>query len=446
MRFSIRIFFLLLLVSGWACPVFADMVFPARLELVESQPGLFDVKFDLPVQNQARIKATPVLPSLSQLTGKVFVDGMRGGFVRVDLLLLIWLTVLFGRRLREAVVALTAGGLAYALAQAFAGKDLLLLPASLPAVVILLVGVYLANRLANGGDIGQKQRYPAWVAAGFIGALYGGAVQGVQMAEEFSRFEQGTAFFAYITGVMTGLLVIFFLCLELRRILGMIKGLRNIANERRVAGTITGIVALGLLLMAAVAWPRRSKVAAHLNIDTRKPVGHIVLLILAIFLLNVGTIQAQNPMFEPDAPRPEQARRIIETVLTNIYNAFNLKDEEQLYKQLSDSVDGDLVEEMYLDSRRRLTSGVRQGPEVTVQDVSVLRVGKKLIEDSGAFDRFAYEVQWAVTARVRHLQHVHHRRNMYTGILKIRADDGQWKIQEVDLESDDRAIVPGRPM
>ena len=228
MKFIIRLCFFSLLVSCWAGPVIADMVFPARLELVEIQPGLFDVQFNLPVQNQARIKANPVLPDICivttqpeetftefsytyqlqvkcatdalpgqtigvdgllgsqtdvllsiktldgrqynavlkpararyvfpqpppflQLTGKALFDGMRSSFVRVDLFLLIWLIVLFGRHRREAVIALMVGGIAYAVAQAFAGKNLLLLPAGLPEVLILLIGVYFVNRLINGG-------------------------------------------------------------------------------------------------------------------------------------------------------------------------------------------------------------------------------------------------------------------------------------------------------
>ena len=715
-KFCIRSFLLFLLVSVWVSPVCADMVFPARLELVESQPGLFDVQFNLPVQNQARIKATPVLPSgciatapplesntataytsawqvncatdalqgqtvgvdgllgsqtdvllsiktidgrqynavlkparamyviphppsLGLLTGKPLVEGMRTSFVRVDLIMLIWLVVLFGRRRREGLIALMAGGAAYAVAKAFANENLLLLPASLPAVIIFLGTVYLANHLANSGDAVQKQRLPAWVFGIFIGALYGGALQEIQPPLEFSRFEQGAAFFAHITGIITGLLVLFFLCLELRYLLRMIHGLCDNARERRILGTITGIVALGLvlyqlsalslvptlvptappvffamavilgiyagraerssllysmaaglllaaglvsgalgyhlpydavvvplmlfalgmalaikrelprraavviialasfypaaqaglfiqgnlsrpvaqmagnsilagflflagysvagrqgrrfspgirfaggigcavallvwgqayagwlhtvfvteyamgfiripllslilLLMTALSWPRRSKVAAHLNVDIRKPVRHIVFLVLAVFLLNVGTIQAQNPLFDQDAPRPEQATIILETVLTNTYSAFNLKDEEQLYKQLSESVGDDLVESLYLDSRRRLTSGVRRGSEVTVKDVSVLNVGAPL-KGAGSSGDFAYPCEWVVTARVRHLQHVHHRKNMYTGVLTVQVNDGKWKVQQVDLKSEERAIVQG---
>ena len=169
------------------------------------------------------------------------------------------------------------------------------LPVS-PTVLILLLSVYFANRLANGGDIGQKQRLSAWVAGGFIGALYGGALKGFQAALEFSRFEQGTAFFAYSTGVMAGLLVIFFLCVEFRQLLCMIPGLSrfyhredpslkpvageksgpgNGANERRILGTLTGIVALGLLLY---------KLSAFSLLPTLVPTAPPVFFVMAVIL------------------------------------------------------------------------------------------------------------------------------------------------------------------
>ena len=135
--------------------------------------------------------------------------------------------------------------------------------------------------------------------------------------------------------------------------------------------------------------------------------------------------------------------QILKNLLTNTYTAFNLKDEEDLYQKLSESVGNDLVEDLYLDSRRRLTSGVRKGSEVTVQEVRVLKVSDPL-EGAGVSDEFSYKVEWVVTARVRHLQHLHRRKNKYSGVLKIRVDDGNWKIEQVDLESEERTIVPER--
>ena len=119
-----------------------------------------------------------------------------------------------------------------------------------------------------------------------------------------------------------------------------------------------------------------------------------------------------------------------------------MDDESHLYQQLSNSVTGDLVTNIYLDSRRRLTAGVRQGGEVLVRDVSVLSVGEQ-VAGTNPVEGFTYESKWTVTARVKHLQHIHHRKNIYTGKLKILVEDEQWKIANIELKSEDRVIVPG---
>ena len=204
------------------------------------------------------------------------------------------------------------------------------------------------------------------------------------------------------------------------------------------------LLSLVLILFAIIAWPRRSKVTAHLGKNVRRPVGHVVLLVMAVFLLDIGTVRARNPFFVRDAPGPEQSKDMGQLMIELEIVVINLKDEEALYRQLTESVGDGLVEDLYLDSRRRLTSGVRQGAEVTVQDVRVIKVGESLT-NTGDLDAFAYGCEWVVVARVRHLQHVHHRENRYTGRLQIRVDDGQWKIEQVDLESEERAIVSGRP-
>jgi hydrogenase/urease accessory protein HupE len=203
------------------------------------------------------------------------------------------------------------------------------------------------------------------------------------------------------------------------------------------------LLSLALLIAALAVWPRRRKIHQHLNLIIRKPVTHLILLMLAFFMLPIGTVQVKNLFFTPDAPRDEQARRILQQVLTNTYEAFNLKDEDRLYDQLSLNVSGDLVADLYLDSRRRLTAGVRQGAEVTVKDVSVVSVGET-VTGTNAADGFSYQCKWVVTARVKHLQHVHHRQNIYSGVLTIKVDDEKWKIDRVALLSEDRVIIPWR--
>ena len=713
MRPVVRLLVVLLLVSCWVAPGSADMVFPARLELVELEAGLFEVRFNLPVQNGVLLKARPVIPPLCidrssptetatqieytltwqvkcpleglsgqtvgvdgllgsrvdvllnirtldgryystvlkpaksryvipeppewrNLLGVALQDGMYDAFMRVEVVLLLWLVVLLGIPRRIALTAILGGGLAFAVAQALARDNLLLLPPVLPAVLILLLVLYKAGRMAVERTPSTANRPPArfngMLFGGMLGVLYGGAVAGVEMAQEWSQLEQVAVSASYNLGVLAALLVLWFMWVEFywilsrvplagdetrRRlklaintgilafglllyllsapsilslvqasaplsfmfmalllgihsnragqgviaalmILALIGGLilgshgldlpgaavlvpltlfifaaallqrkpathfmvmvlllgalyisaqaslfiqenlsrpvahvagngvlavtlfllgRGLSKEQsvRVAGVLGVTVALvlwgqasvawlhttvvtdyaqgilrlpllslGLLFLALLLWPRRSRVAAHLGVAVRKPVAHLVLPVLAILLVQVGNLTVGNPLFEHNAPGADQAQRIFEKMLSQTYTAFNLEDEEKLYRQLSENVGDNLVEDLYLDSRRRLNSGVREGAEVTVKEVKVRQVGAPL-ESSAANDSFAYEVEWMVTARVKHLQHIHHRRNSYSGVLKIRSEDGKWKLEQIDLISEDRAIVAGAP-
>jgi hypothetical protein len=365
MRFCIRSLFLLLGLFGCLTAVRADMVFPARLELIESKPGLFDVQFNLPVQNQARIKATPILPSicvplgepeiiftptayrvgwqvrcaadelpgqsigvagllgssidvllsiktmdgrqydtvlkparatfeiplppaLLQSTRTALIDGLRDSFNRIDLLLLIWLMVLVGRPHRETIIALLAEGLAFAVAQALARENLLLLPASLPAVLTLLAGVYLGWRLASGVKMGERLRLPLWMAGTCLGALYGAALPGLQVAPDFSVYEQRAAYLTYAIGLLAGLLVLYLFCVELKRVLQMIPGLKDQARKRRILGTGTGAAALGLLLV---------QLSAFSLLSTLLPSAPPILFVMAIVLgVTVGRTESDGKL------------------------------------------------------------------------------------------------------------------------------------------------------
>jgi len=203
------------------------------------------------------------------------------------------------------------------------------------------------------------------------------------------------------------------------------------------------LLSLALLATAALVWPRRRKVQQLLELEMQKPLLHWALIALAFFVLPLGTVRAKNIFHEGVAPSGETARRILEQVFTNTYHAFNIEDEDELYNKLSENVAGDLVADIYLDSRRKLTSGVRQGAEVTVRDVSVLSVGT-ISGGSDPTEGYSYECKWSVTARVRHLQHVHHRQNIYTGVVRISVSDGRWKINKIALLSEDRVIIPWR--
>lgn len=215
------------------------------------------------------------------------------------------------------------------------------------------------------------------------------------------------------------------------------------------------VLALILVTASLLLWPRRRRVIEELGLQRRRRSAHWILLGAAWLALPYGTVTLANPFFEPHAPRGEDARRVASRVLSDTYHAFNLTDENELYDRLAESVTGDLVDDLYLDSRRRLTAGTREGAEVTVRKVEVLDIGEPGggeqgaprggVGGSGTFQAVAYDCRWVVTARVRHLQHVHHRRNVYAGVLTLRVDGERWKIAGVELHSEDREVVSWNP-
>ncbi|MEE4273659.1 MAG: hypothetical protein V2I67_18435 [Thermoanaerobaculales bacterium] len=208
-----------------------------------------------------------------------------------------------------------------------------------------------------------------------------------------------------------------------------------------------GLVPLPMLSMALIGlavalWPRRRRVLDELGVDQRRPVGHWAALGAALLAIPYGTMAVGNPLHEPAAPSGDDAGRVVSAVLFDTYRAFNLTDEDEVFDRLTDSVTGDLVENLYLDSRRRLNAGTREGTEVTVRDVAVLEIGEP-VEAAVGTGAFAYRCRWVVTSRVRHLQHIHHRQNVYGGVLSLVAEGDRWKIAGIDLTSEDRVVIPG---
>ncbi len=200
------------------------------------------------------------------------------------------------------------------------------------------------------------------------------------------------------------------------------------------------ILSLVLLLLGIIFWPGRRKIHRTMGLAKRKPVFSLILLASAFLLLPYANVKATNPLFEPRPLTREEARNALNQALGNTYTAFNLPIEKEAYERLSQSVEEGLIDDIYLDSRRRLHAGVREGAQVSVQDVKVTKVGEQLSTTANAREA-KYAVVWVVVARVEHLEHIHYRQNQYTGNITIKRDENQWKLSEIALTSENRTIL-----
>lgn len=214
---------------------------------------------------------------------------------------------------------------------------------------------------------------------------------------------------------------------------------REVLTEAAFGNLRLPVLALALLVLAGVLWWRSKS-----DPERRTAPSFRAAFVAAFLLLPYGVVTVSNPFFASSAPRGEGARLVMSKILSDTYHAFNLEDEDELYDALAESVTGDLIGDLYLDNRRRMTAGTREGTKVTIRDVNVLEISEPGDPVGGA-DGYSYDCRWAVVARVQHLQHVHHRRNIYNGVLTLRADDDRWKVAGVELLSEDREVVPWDP-
>jgi hydrogenase/urease accessory protein HupE len=218
----------------------------------------------------------------------------------------------------------------------------------------------------------------------------------------------------------------------------------EVATEAALGLARLPLLSIGLLIVAVVWWMRSRRTELPAESGPRPHRLHRLAFVGAFLLLPYGTLAVPNPFFAAYAPRGDGARLIMSKVLSDTYQALNIEDEEELYDALAESVTGDLIGDLYLDNRRRLTAGTRQGTEVTIRGVRVLDIGEPA-EVAVAEGGYSYDCRWAVVARVQHLQHVHHRQQIYGGVLTLRAEEGRWKVAGVELHSEDRVVLPWDP-
>ena len=126
------------------------------------------------------------------------------------------------------------------------------------------------------------------------------------------------------------------------------------------------VAALVLLLLAvALGWTgyrRYRRGNGGLVLAVAPPA---VLLALAVATLPLARVAVPNPFAGAPVPPPERAKAVLEGVFTNIYRAFDFRDEEAVYDKLAVSVAGEKLSEIYLQNRQALVlknQGGRPGP------------------------------------------------------------------------------------
>jgi hypothetical protein len=134
-------------------------------------------------------------------------------------------------------------------------------------------------------------------------------------------------------------------------------------------------------------------------------------------------------------PDPARAEAIVGDLLHNVYRAFDYRQEGDIYDMLDRSVSGELLTDIFLETKRSLVLANQGGAEAKVKDVEL--AGVELLP-GGEQGRFAVEADWTVHGSVGHWGHIHQRSNRYRANLTVAVDQDQWKLQGMTVLQEER--------
>jgi hypothetical protein len=131
----------------------------------------------------------------------------------------------------------------------------------------------------------------------------------------------------------------------------------------------------------------------------------------------------------------EEAAEIIHGLLLNTYRAFDYREEDRIYDTLEQSISGELLTDVYLETRRSLELENQGGARAKVKEVEVLSAESEPLD---GVTGFAAQGTWNVAGSVGHWGHIHQRRNQYEARFTIEAIDGVWKITGLEILQEER--------
>ncbi|TNF96123.1 MAG: hypothetical protein EP297_10665 [Gammaproteobacteria bacterium] len=203
------------------------------------------------------------------------------------------------------------------------------------------------------------------------------------------------------------------------------------------------VLSIILLVILALAFHR-----FRVRLRHRHPVR---LYVAIMTLLSVSAVMAY-PYAQVTVSRPavfianmsnDEALDTLQSLLKNVYRAFDFREEEDVYDKLALSVSGDLLADIYLQNRKSFAVKKAGGAQAKVKDVEILEVDAKRLEDK----RLAYAIKakWTASGKVGHWGHIHLRKNYYDAVVTIEGIKGRWKITGLELLEEKR-IDPNNPV
>lgn len=196
-------------------------------------------------------------------------------------------------------------------------------------------------------------------------------------------------------------------------------------------------IPLGSIIWLIVGWFvfRKSRRRGR-KIPGRAFTTWMSLVLGAAVLWRVGAIEVEAPSAPVRAVDAKQAERILTPLLRNTYRAFDQRDESAIYDTLARSIEGDLLQKVYLQTINALTLDAQDGTRVSVTDIGVDIDGVSSVKGAPGFIAHG---GWTAMGSVGHWGHNHPRVNGYKAKITVQPVKGVWKITGLEILEERRA-------
>lgn len=127
----------------------------------------------------------------------------------------------------------------------------------------------------------------------------------------------------------------------------------------------------------------------------------------------------------------EQAQKLTMGLLDRVYHAALMNDERRVVAELSEVLQADLAEEVFLATARSLKASAADGILMDISTVSIDRIQASNVD--GSDDRIKAETKWRVGGTVYHWGHVHQRELILNGLVTLAKEGNMWKVRGISL-------------
>ena len=147
----------------------------------------------------------------------------------------------------------------------------------------------------------------------------------------------------------------------------------------------------------------------------------------------IGAFMFKDHIPLADRPLALDFTKHTATLLQNIYRAYDYGDQSDVYDALAHSVNGPLLDELFLKIQSGLRMQEQGGAIANVQEVRIVSI-KPALDNPESLD-----CKWNVTGTVEHWGHIHTRENQYSARIKLDVSEkGRGRISKFEVTNEKR--------